>query len=402
MLHQGAFHLKGTDSKAGALDHVVNAAHKPEVAVLVPIGHVAGVVQPAHEGLLSPLLILVVAGKHTEGSPLVQPDDNLAHFLWLAGAALTVHNVDGVAGGGLSHGAWLWLHAVKVADGEGQLRLAVALLHLDSSLFQKLVVDFAVEGLSCGGAVDKAGKVVLGKVLPYQIAIDSGGSTEGGDLVPLHLFQQTAGDKGHHVVGEYGASSQPLAVNLAPDCLCPASLGQGQVEAAVHHLLPVAGGDDVAQGIGKVVLHHLGIAGGAGGKVEQHDVLVGGGPVPLWSGKVIRLVWVFICKGHPTISVSCGNQGFDCGRIRECQVDLPLQILVLQRHNHLDGRRIGAILNVAFQQQVGGGNGNGSDFVEGQQKVPELVAAAENQHYRIALLDSFGKEKVGRLVGSCF
>ena len=44
VLHQRALDLERADAVAGALDHVVGAAHEPVVAVLVAPGHVAGVV----------------------------------------------------------------------------------------------------------------------------------------------------------------------------------------------------------------------------------------------------------------------------------------------------------------------------------------------------------------------
>ena len=76
-----------------------------------------------------------------------------------------------------------------------------------------------------------------------------------------------------------------------------------------------------------------------------------------------------------------------------------LQILVLQGHNHLDSCGIGTIFDVAFQQKVGGRDCNGSNFVKGQQKEPELVATTENQHDGIALFDSLRKKEVSSFIG---
>ena len=144
MLHQGTFHLKGTNAEASTLDHVVNSTNKPEVAILVGVGHVSSVVQAVHKGFLCSLLVLVVAGKHAKGATFIQTDNDFPHFSCSTGVAFRIDNIDVVAGSRLTHGTWLWFHSVKVSDGEGQLSLAVAFLHLESSLFVKLVEDFGV------------------------------------------------------------------------------------------------------------------------------------------------------------------------------------------------------------------------------------------------------------------
>ena len=43
---QHVFHLERTDQMSRGLDHIIGTADEPEVAVRVPLGEVAGQVQP--------------------------------------------------------------------------------------------------------------------------------------------------------------------------------------------------------------------------------------------------------------------------------------------------------------------------------------------------------------------
>src|SRR5437879_7788925 len=67
MAHQGGLDLHRADPVAGDVDHVVDAAHEPEAAVLVDPGAVSGEVLAGDLGpvdLLEPLRILVQSLKH--------------------------------------------------------------------------------------------------------------------------------------------------------------------------------------------------------------------------------------------------------------------------------------------------------------------------------------------------
>ena len=185
--------------------------------------------------------------------------------------------------------------------------MAVAFLHLKASFFVKLVKDFSIQGFSSGGTVNKARKVVLGKILTHQIAVHCWRGTEGCYLVFFHLFQKATRHKGNHVIGKNGASCKPLSVNLTPHSLCPASFCQCQMEAAFHNLLPVLGSNNVAQRIGKVVLHHLRVARSARGKIEQHNVIVGSRFSSLWTQEFLWQLSIGIGKGKPSFSVASGN-----------------------------------------------------------------------------------------------
>ena len=164
--------------------------------------------------------------------------------------------------------------------------------------------------------MNKAGKIVFCKILAHQIAIYCWWSTEGCYLVFFHLFQEAAWHKGNHVVGKNGTSCKPLTVNLSPYSLCPARFCQCEMQSTVHHLLPVLCGNNVAQWVGKVVLYHLGIARSTRGKVQQHNVIVGGSFSSLGTLELLWLLSICIGKGNPAFSVTSGNQGLYRGGIR--------------------------------------------------------------------------------------
>ena len=91
---------------------------------------------------------------------------------------------------------------------------------------------------------------------------------EKGDVVLSEHRQDVRRVKFVKVIDEDRAFAQPLAVELAPEGLAPARIGDGEVEAVPLAAVPVLCRDVMSQGVGMAVLGHLRIAGGAGG--EEH------------------------------------------------------------------------------------------------------------------------------------
>ena len=102
------------------------------------------------------------------------------------------------------------------------------------------------------------------------------------------------------VVDEDGCLTQPLTVELAPQGLCPAGIGNGQVQAVGIHLMPVFCGDKVTQWVLVVVGGQLGIAGGAGGEEHQHGIAAAGRI--LRPCKVAAVHGVFLVEVVPALS----------------------------------------------------------------------------------------------------
>ena len=61
---------------------------------------------------------------------------------------------------------------------------------------------------------------------------------------------------------------------------------------------------------------------------------------------------------------------------------------------------IEAVGEIMLLEQVGGGDGNGTQLVEAQDGEPELVVALEHQHHPVALFDAQALEVVGGPVGA--
>ena len=70
--------------------------------------------------------------------------------------------------------------------------------------------------------------------------------------------------KALEIVYEHSAFTQPLTVELTPQCLAPACLGNGEVQAVTLALMPATRCQIVAQCILVGMLGQLRISGGAG------------------------------------------------------------------------------------------------------------------------------------------
>src|SRR3712207_4994643 len=100
MLYEDALDLEGADAVAGREDHVVRAAHEPQVPVLVPVRPVAGEVVAVPEdgsGLLRLIPVLLEKARN----PASECD--VARLVRLALVALRVYYAYVAAGGGLAH-----------------------------------------------------------------------------------------------------------------------------------------------------------------------------------------------------------------------------------------------------------------------------------------------------------
>ena len=235
-----------------------------------------------------------------------------------------------------------------------------------------------------------------------DVAVNGRRRTEGGHLVFLHLFEQLARNEHVHVVGEYGRTCNPLAVNFTPESLGPAGFGNGQVAAAVNHVLPVLGGHDVAERVAEGVGDHFRVAAGAAGKVDNHDVVIMRGGISCGARETRRADFVVVVEVDPVLTgLPDGHERFDNARVFAGGVDFLLERRIVVRDDHLDVGGLKAVFQVFGGEHVGCRNGNGSDTVECQEEEPEFVAAAQNQHHAVAFLDSLFYQKVrGALRGN--
>ena len=268
-------------------------------------------------------------------------------------------------------------------------------MQAEPRLFEELLVNVEVQRLACGGAVLEARKIVLFDTVLQDVAVNGRRRTEGGHLVFLHLFEQLARNEHVHVVGEYGRTCYPLAINLAPECLGPTGFGNGQVAASVNYVLPVLGGHDVAERVAEGVGDHFRVAASATGKVHDHDVVVVRGSVSCGARKTRRADFVVVVEANPVLTgLSDGHERFDNVRVFAGGVDFLLECRIVVRDDHLDVGGLKAVFQVFGGEHVRCRNGNGTDAVERQQEEPEFVVTAQDQHHAVTLLDALFYEEV--------
>ena len=229
------------------------------------------------------------------------------------------------------------------------------------------------------------------------------------------------------VVGHDRGLHGPRTIELAPNCLAPASVRNGEVQAAVGHgVVPQLGRDGVRQRVGAVVQDHLGLAGGARAKVHEHGLVdLRGYAHPKLAAAAHAGVEV-----HPALAV--GGQfahvvrAAEVGVARACagrallgksaatavDQDLQLQVGALVRHvvhnvrhgtlvradNCLDGGGLQAVQHVVVAQHEGCRHHNGANLVQCHAHKPELVVAAQHHKNHVTLANALVSQEVGRLV----
>ena len=67
-------------------------------------------------------------------------------------------------------------------------------------------------------------------------------------------------------------------------------------------------------------------------------------------------------------------------------------------HNGADSRLVEAVLKVVCHQLIGSRDGDGAELMESNDREPELIVTAKDEHYTVALLDAESLEVVGALV----
>ena len=200
------------------------------------------------------------------------------------------------------------------------------------------------------------------------------------------------------VIHEDARLAQPLAVELAPHALGPAGIGDGEVQSVRIDLVPVAGRDEVAQGILVVMGSDLGIAGGAGSEEHQHQVIAAGAILrPVVMGGVGQ---VLLIEAAPALTLAIDHDlVFHRGAVQSGRFGLGGHVTVRRADDGANARCLKAVGNVLLQQLVGGQDDHRAQLVQGIDDVPELVMPLEDEHHLVAPLDADGAEVVAGLVG---
>ena len=346
---------------------------------------------------LRALLVLIVAEEQAAGQLIAaRLDADLAVDAVGDGVAVRVDQVDAVAGDGLAHGAGLHEIAGQVADAERHLGLAVALGDLQAGSFAELIEDLGVERLAGRRRVLDGRKIVLRQILLDEHAVHRGRRAERGDVILGEHGQDLRGVEAVKVVGEDRAFAQPLAVELAPERLAPAGLGDREVQAVGLDPVPVLGGHKVAERVFVAVHGDLRIAGRAGGEEHEHGIFAAGGVclADVAAGEEL----VLVVKAVPALARAVGDDLRDGqARLLERQVDLMGSVAVGGTDDGAHAGRLEAVGKVVRKQLVGRRDGDGAELVQAEDGEPELIVPLQDQHDAVAALDAEGGEVVGRL-----
>ena len=355
--------------------------------------------------------ILVVTLKQAERLSLIGPDHNLSPFTGLRGRSVRKQQVDVVLGIGQAHAAGLGFHPREGSQGHGGFGLAEALAQFQPRERFEFFENRAVQRLAGRAGPAQGTEVVFGEVFLDEEAVNGRRRAEGGDVVIGHLLQQVGRRKLLMIIDKDRGAGEPLAVHLAPDGLAPAGIGNGQVQAVFTQVMPIDARHQMAQRIGKVMGDHLGFPAGPGREIHQHGIAVlvpaeegiGFLAHPAAIGRKAGLLPFAGVVAETSRDQRADTHGFTDGRARGKRLaDMFQDGGFPGAQNSFDISPLAAVDDVVGRQQMGGGDGDGADFVQRQHRYPELVAAPQHEHDAVAPPDAQLQQIGRRLVRHLF
>ena len=330
---------------------------------------------------------------------------------------------------GLAHRPGMRRRVVEVGDREGRLGLAEALEDGQPRVLLPEVVQVGVERLARGGAVLERREVVRVDVRLHHEAVHRGRAAQRGDVPARDEVEDLVRVEAVEVVGQHARLHGPLAVELAPDRLAPAGVGDREVRAAVAGgVVPELRGRGVCQRVGAVVQDHLGLAGGARREVHDHRLVdLRGDAHPELSRRTHAGVEVDPALalarqladvlGAREPGVALDGMARLVNLVREASAaavhdDLHVQVGALGCHRvHHVGDRAGvgaddrldrgclqAVEHVVLAEHEGCRDHDRADLVQRQAREPELVVAPEHHEHHVALADPLVCQEVRALV----
>ena len=343
---------------------------------------------------LCPVFVPVVAHKQAAGGLPVRAHHDFSGFAHRGAGTVGQDDVHVVQGAGHAHGAGLGHAAHRVVNGEGGFGLAEALHQGKARGPLPLLINFGVQRLACGGGVFNRGEVVFRQILFDEETIHGGRRAESGDVVFCKHGQDVVSVELVKIVGKDGGLVHPLAVIFSPQGLAPARVGNGEVQAVRIYVMPVFGGDIVAQGIFVVVLCNFRITRGAGGEEHQHGIGAAGCVrlPPVGVGEAFHL----FVKVMPAQAVFPYHDLHVHGiAVLGRPVRLVGHLAVRSADDRFDAGRLVTVVKVVLHQQVGGGDDHRAHLVQGCDDEPELIMALEHHQHPVPPADAQGFQIIG-------
>ena len=111
--------------------------------------------------------------------------------------------------------------------------------------------------------------------------------------------------------------------------------------------------------------------------------------------------FVVVVEANPVLAcgLADGHELFDRFAFGLCLIDFLLQCRVFVCDDHLDFGGVEAVFQIFGGKHVRCRNGNCANAVEREQKEPEFIAAAENEHHAVAFFDSLFYEEIRGALG---
>ena len=351
-------------------------------------------VEAVPPGFGSDFGVALIAVSKTAGQALGNINTDLAAFAGRHFLSLGVQQVDIVQGNRLAHRADLMAVTDEIAYDQGAFGLTEALHNVQSRCLLELAEHLGVQGLAGNGGMLHRRKVKPGKILLNEHPVHSRRCAEGGDAVLGKERQDLLRIKAVKVINKVGSLAEPLSVELAPQSLCPAGIGDGQMQTLGVYLMPVFCGNKVSQRIFVIVGRQLGISRGAGGEEHQHGVRTAGGI--LCPGIAAAEHGIFLIKVVPTFPAAPHKDLMLKPRtFGGCFVHSVCHIAVGGAEDRLDLAGCKAVCKILFQKLIGGRDRHSTQLVQTQNSKPELVVPLQHQHHPVAPFDTNGLEEIG-------
>ena len=228
-------------------------------------------------------------------------------------------------------------------------------------------------------------EVEAGQILLDQHPVHRGRRTERCDVVFGEHRQNLLGVEPIKVVDEHRTLAQPLAIQLAPERLAPAGLGDREVQSAGLHPVPVPGRNVMAQRIFVAVNGDLRIAGRAGREEHEHRIVAAGRVVLARVAPGEQAV--FRVKVVPALALAADeNLRQMRTRVGLRDVDLMCRVAVRRTDDRTHARRLEAIGEIMLHQLVRRRDGDRAQLMQAEDRKPELIVPLEHQHHAVAAL----------------